>query len=93
MVAPNSLSLLKGVKESSNRDGVGTFRSKAHALRVEKLVGLLRKRGEVEKEMMSSAKKLENALRAANRELLVALEARVQDVNEGEVGDARKKVS
>lgn len=93
MLSPSSLSLLKGVKDFSDQCGVGTFRSKAHTLRVEKLMGLLRKRALVEKEMMASAKKLENALRAANRELQVALEARVQDGDEGEVGDARKHVS
>lgn len=42
--------------------------------------------------MMASAKKLENALRAANRELQVALEARAQDANEDDVSGARKRV-
>ena len=55
---------------------------------MEKLVGLLKKRALVEKEMMTSAKKLENAFRAAKRELQVALEARVQDANEGKVRGA-----
>lgn len=71
---------------------MGIFRSKAHALRMEKLVELLRKRALVEKEMMASAKKLESALRAADRELQVALEARIQDADEDEVNGARKKV-
>lgn len=43
--------------------------------------------------MMASAKKLENALRAANRELQVTLEARVQDEKESDVGGERKKAS
>ena len=46
----------------------------------------------MEKEMMASAKKLESALRAADRELQVALEARVQDADLDEVNGARKKV-
>lgn len=60
---------------------------------MEKLVGLLKKRALVEREMMASAKKLENALRAANRELQVALEARIKDAKEDEVGGARGNAS
>lgn len=71
---------------------MGIFRSTAHNLRMEKLVELLRQRALVEKEMMASAKKLESALRAANRELQVALEARIQDADEDEGNGARKKV-
>lgn len=60
---------------------------------MERLVGLLKKRALVEKEMAASAKKVEKAFRAANRELQVALERRLQEMNEGEMGDARGRLS
>ncbi len=60
----------------------GFFRSKAHSLRVERLFELLRKRSLIEREMLASAKRMEKAFQAASRELQVALEARLQDMNE-----------
>lgn len=57
---------------------MGLGRSTAHAVRVEKLVALVRRRAGVEREMVASAKRVESALRAAGRELGGVLEARVE---------------
>lgn len=51
---------------------------------------LLRKRALIEREMMEIAKRMEKALRAMNRELQVSLEARLQETDEGEMGEARE---
>jgi hypothetical protein len=49
---------------------------------VERLFELLKKRALIEREMLASAKRMEKAFQAASRELQVALEARLQDMNE-----------
>lgn len=77
----------------SDWNGADTFRSKAHDLRAEKLMGLLRRRASVERKMMASAKKLESALGAANMELQVALEARIKDASGDMTYGARGRVS
>jgi hypothetical protein len=60
---------------------------------MERLMGLLRKRALVEKEMIEIAKKMGIAFRAMNRELQVSLEARRQEANEGEMSEAKGSIT